>query len=227
MYDATAELQPAPLHTIHTQTVDTQGLRPSFAWRVLEEIDYGLMVVGAGGELQHANHLARQELGRERFMRMQGGRLQGQTAWHGEELLRGIQRAAQGRREMIVLRNGEQSLHVACVPLFHAFEEGGSVLLMLGRQNETHNLAITFFSRSHGLTPAEEAVLKALCDGLRVPEIASARGVSENTVRTHVRALRDKTGIHSIRGMIQRIAALPPVVPLSLSMAPRAAPHNL
>lgn len=225
MYIQTAELQPTPLHTVHT--VDKQALRPSFAWRVLDEIDYGLMVVGVEGELQHANHLGRQELARERFIRVQGGRLLGQTAWHGEELQRGIQRAAQGRREMIVLRNGEQSVHIACVPLFHAFEEGSSVLLMLGRQNETHNLAISFFSRSHGLTPAEEAVLKALCDGLRVPEIATSRGVSENTVRTHVRALRDKTGIHSIRGMIQRIAALPPLVPLSLSMAPRAAPDNL
>jgi DNA-binding NarL/FixJ family response regulator len=125
---------------------------------------------------------------------------------------------------MIVLRNGAESLHVACVPLFHAFEEGtGSVLLMLGRQSETQNLAVGFFSRSHGLTPTEEVVLKSLCDGLEVHEIATAKGVSEYTVRTHVRSLRDKTGINSIRGLIQRVAALPPVVPLSLSMAPQGA----
>jgi DNA-binding CsgD family transcriptional regulator len=224
MYINAAELQPP---TLHVHAMDREPVRASFAWRVLEEIDYGLLLVSIEGDLQHANHLARQELGRERFMRLQGGKLVGQSAFHNEEIGRGIQRAAQGRREMILLRNGEQALHVACVPLFHAFEEGSSVLLMLGRQHETHNLALTFFSRSHGLTPAEESVLKALCEGLRVPEIASARGVSENTVRTHVRALRDKTGINSIRGMIQRIAALPPVVPLSLSMAARAAPQDL
>jgi DNA-binding CsgD family transcriptional regulator len=206
------------------------GQAPSmddWAWRVLEEIDYGLIVVTVDCEVQHANHLARHELSRERFMRTQGERLLGPSAWHTEQIVRGVQRAAQGRREMIVLRNGDLVLHVACVPLFHGYEEGGSVLLMLGRQNDTGNLALTFFSRSHGLTPAEEAVLKSLCEGLRVPEIATAKGVSENTVRTHVRSLRDKTGINSIRGMVQRIANLPPVVPMTLSITPRATSHEL
>jgi DNA-binding CsgD family transcriptional regulator len=205
-----------------------RGTEPSFAWRVLEEIDYGLILVTPDGTLQHANHLARHELSRARFMRLQGSQLVGQGQSQTEEILRGVQWAANGRRQMILLRNGDETLHIACVPLFHAFEEGGgSVLLMLGRQTGTQNLAVTFFSRSHGLTPTEEAVLKSLCDGLDVHEIATAKGVSEYTVRTHVRSLRDKTGINSIRGLVQRVAALPPVVPLSLSIAPRTAIQDL
>ena len=223
MYTTAEDRSQTLLHTL------APGHGPSFdawAWRVLEEIDYGLILVGADCEVQHANHLARHELSRERFMRTQNERLLGTSSWQTEQIVRGVQRAAQGRREMILLRNGELCLHVACVPLFHGYEEGGSVLLMLGRQNDTGNLALTFFSRSHGLTPAEEAVLKSLCEGLRVPEIATAKGVSENTVRTHVRSLRDKTGINSIRGMIQRIANLPPVVPMTLSITPRTAAQD-
>ena len=197
------------------------------AWRVLEEIDYGLILVSHDGEIQHANHLARHELARERFLRLQGHRLAGATPSQTCQILGGVQRAGQGRREMIVLRHADQCLHVACVPLFHAYEEAGSVLLMLARQSDTANLALAFFSRSHRLTAVEESVLKSLCDGLRVPEIATVRGVSLHTVRTHVRSLRDKTGIHSIRGMIQRVATLPPVVPMSLTLPPRPTQDDL
>jgi DNA-binding CsgD family transcriptional regulator len=228
---ATAEdpVQQASHHSYaKVSSVPSDPLETSFAWRVLEEIDYGLLLVTPAARLQHANHLARHELSRQRFMRIEDQVLVGHTPRQTEELARGVQSAAQGRRQLIVLHNGDETLHVACVPLFHAFEEGsGSVLLMLGRQTGTQNLALTFFARSHGLTPSEEAVLKGLCDGLDVHEIAAAKGVSEYTVRTHVRSLRDKTGVNSIRGLIQRVAALPPVVPLSLSLPPRALPRDL
>jgi DNA-binding NarL/FixJ family response regulator len=178
--------------------------------------------------LQHANHLARHELCRARVLRVEAQRLVSHAALPTEELQRGIRAAAQGRRQLLTLRNGDLSLPIACVPLFQPFEgAGGSVLVMLARQVGTQNLNVTFFSRSHGLTPAEEGVLKALCDGLEVHEIAAANGVSESTVRTQVRSLRDKTGINSIRLLVQRVAALPPVVPMSLTVQPpwAAQPH--
>ena len=119
---------------------------------------------------------------------------------------------------MINLRHGGETLPVACVPLFHPFEgESASVLLLLGRQIGTQNLAVTFFARSHELTPAEECVLRALCNGMDVQDIAAANGVCESTVRTQVRSLRDKTQSTSIRLLVQRVAALPPVVPVSLA----------
>lgn len=192
---------------------------PDFAWRVLEEIDYGLIVVGADGQLQHANHLGRHELARGRFLRMAVNQVAGGSAPQTVEVLRAIGSAAQGRRQMLMLRSGNDTLPVACVPLQGGHAEQGTVLLMLGRQADTRNLNLTFFSRTHGLTPTEEAVLKALCEGLDVQDIASAHGVSVCTVRTQVRALRLKTGAGSIRLLVQRVAALPPLVPMSLAAA--------
>jgi DNA-binding CsgD family transcriptional regulator len=91
------------------------------------------------------------------------------------------------------------------------------VLLMLGRRAESQRLAITFFARSHGLTPAEENVLRGLCAGHSVNDIARGNGTTEGTVRTQIRTLRDKTAAPSIRVLLQRVAALPPVVPVSLA----------
>lgn len=198
-----------------------------FAWRVLEEIDYGLILVSPQGRLQHANHLARHELARARFLCIDAGMVASHNAEQNAEVTHGIRWAARGRRQMLNLRHGKETLAVACVPLFQPFEgESASVLLMLARQAGTQNLAVTFFARTHRLTPAEEVVLKALCDGHEVQEIATANGVCQSTVRTQVRALRDKTSSASIRLLVQRVAALPPVVPVCLAMNGRTATQS-
>lgn len=223
MYIATEEFKPpAPSGWTARRTERTP--EPDFAWRVLEEIDYGLILVSPAGEIQHANHLARHELARARFLRAEHGVVAGQGAEQTGDIMRGVRWAARGRRQMLNLQNGKDTLPVACVPLFQPFEgESASVLLMLARQTGTQNLAVTFFARTHGLTPAEETVLRALCDGLEVQDIATANGVCESTIRTQVRALRDKTSSASIRLLVQRVAALPPVVPVCLAMNSRAA----
>lgn len=190
---------------------------PEFAWRVLEEIDYGLILVDPEGAVQHANHLARHELAQARFLLVDAGTVTSQSLLQRDEVARGIRLAARGRRQMLNLRSAKESLPVACVPLFQPYEgESASVLLMLGRQTGMQNLALSFFAREHRLSPTEEAVLRALCDGSAVHEIAVAHGVCESTLRTQVRALRDKTDSTSIRQLVQRVAALPPVVPCGL-----------
>lgn len=202
-------------------------LGSDFAWRVLEEIDYGLIVVSPEGKVQHANHLARDELERARFLRGERDSVAGPSPQTTAEIKRGIRGAALGRRQMINLRHGAETLPVACVPLFHPFEgKSASVLLLLGRQLGTQNLAVTFFARTHELTPAEECVLRSLCDGMQVHDIAAAKGVCESTIRTQVRSLRDKTQSTSIRLLVQRVAALPPVVPVHLAMNDRLAAQS-
>jgi DNA-binding CsgD family transcriptional regulator len=198
---------------------DEPAPEADFAWRALEEIDYGLILVKPDCSLHHANHLARHELARARFLRVAGDRVVGQTPTQSDEILRAVTAAAQGRRQMLMLRSDNDTLPVACVPLFQPYEaSGGSVLLMLGRQPGIQNLNVTFFSRTHGLTPTEEAVLRALCEGLEVQDSAEAHGVSVCTVRTQVRSLRLKTGIGSMRLLVQRVASLPPMVPMSLTL---------
>jgi DNA-binding NarL/FixJ family response regulator len=223
--------------------VDT-GL--SLLWRVWDEIDYGLILATPQGNLMRANHLARHELSRGKFLRAaglreaSGGRWDGGASYHADALIQagsaaatkelhaGIRAAAAGRRQMLTLRHGEESMPLACVPLREPFDTpfdkptgpaGGAVLLMLARQPETQNLALYFFARSHGLTAAEEGVLRGLCQGLNASKIAVANGVAESTVRTQIGAVRSKTGCHSVRLLALRVAALPPVVSVALSHA--------
>jgi DNA-binding CsgD family transcriptional regulator len=183
------------------------------AWRVLEEIDYGMILLSATGELQHANQLGWSELSRQRFLRVEEGQVVGETAALTQELRRGLQAAAVGRRHMLMLRDGGDVLPVTCVPLMPGEGSATPVLLMLARQSATRNLNVGFFSRTHGLTAAEESVLRHLCEGLQVKEIARVKGITPSTVRTHLRSLREKTGLRHIRLLAQRVAMLPPMLP--------------
>jgi DNA-binding CsgD family transcriptional regulator len=183
------------------------------AWRVLEEIDYGLILLSASGAFQHANQLGCDELARARFLHVDNGQVLGENPAITQELRRGLQAAAQGRRHMLMLREGGDLLPVTCVPLMPTEGQDTPVLLMLARQTNTRNLNVGFFSRTHGLTAAEESVLQHLCEGLQVKEIARAKGVTPSTVRTHLRSLREKTGLRHIRLLAQRVAMLPPMLP--------------
>lgn len=239
MYDATP-IEPDYSSGFGPQTPGTQpGIHADSLWRVLDEIneiDDGLILVDGNGLIQHANHLARHELARGQFLCLVQTGDQARAAAHGApqgqlqaldqlpeevnaQLLRGIQGATQGLRQMLTLRRDGESLPVACVPLFQRFEgQAASVLVMLGRQSATPNLALTFFAREHSLSQAEECLLRGLCKGQKIPDIAVAHGVAESTIRTQIRSLREKTQCHSIRLLVQQVAALPPVVPVSLTV---------
>ncbi len=49
----------------------------------------------------------------------------------------------------------------------------------------------------HGLTPREADILMLIAQGRRAPEMTDALGVSMGTVRTHVKHLYTKLGVHS------------------------------
>ncbi len=202
-------------HQIPVKTEKADDLHPSFVLRLLDEIDYGLVLVNAQGHIQHANHLARHELATGRLLFSgHGGGIVGSTAALTDQLMAAIHGAVQGRRRLLYLTHGEHNMPVAVIPLVHALEgPSTTVMLVMARQRVGDNLALQMFAREHCLTPTEESVLRALCDGRDVDEIATQHGVAESTVRTQVRSLRDKTGANGIRQLVQRVLALPPVVP--------------
>jgi DNA-binding CsgD family transcriptional regulator len=68
------------------------------------------------------------------------------------------------------------------------------------------------YAREHRLSPSEEQVLGALCEGCSPNAIAARNGVKIATVRTQIANIRAKTGAESIRDLVQQVAVLPPLV---------------
>jgi DNA-binding CsgD family transcriptional regulator len=201
------------------------GLEQALLLRVLDEVDYGVLVIDGKGRLRHANHLARHEMISARLIMNHGNTLLGVTTDFTVQIQQALEQALRGQRRLVSLRSASRELSLAFIPLSHPLEtDEPSVLVLLSRQSACENLAVRMFARSQNLSPSEESVLMGLCRGLSIPDIAAEHGVVQSTVRSQIKALREKTGCPSIRLMMQRVNSLPPVVPALRIVSPM--PHN-
>lgn len=84
-------------------------------------------------------------------------------------------------------------------------EETGPLFLLsivdLGFDGE----AIILFRDTFGLTEAESRVAVLLASGLRLPDIASERNVTIDTVRTQIKAIKSKTSVRDIPALVRLI----------------------
>jgi DNA-binding CsgD family transcriptional regulator len=205
------------------ETIDP-GLDPLL--RVIDEIDYGILVINAQGEILQVNHLARHELLTGHLMASVNNRLTGRSTALCEQIEQGLEHACRGQRKLVFLDGGRGDMPVVFVPLTHPLEtDSPTVLVLLTRQSACDNLAVRMYARAQRLSPSEESVMIGLCRGLEVSDIARENGVAQSTVRSQVKSLREKTGCSSIRRLIHRIHSLPPVVPALRIVAPMR--HNI
>lgn len=187
-------------------------------WRwltaMLDEVDYGMLLVVQQSLVMHANHVARAEMDAAHPLQIVGAELRARRPQDVAPLFEAITLAARkGLRKLLTLNEGAQRLSVAIVPLGGSgMAEGGATLLMFGRRQVCEDLSAQSFALAHGLTPAETAVLKGLCAGECPTDIARRQGVAISTVRTQISSIRGKTGADSIRELVRQVATLPPLV---------------
>lgn len=181
----------------------------------LDHVGRGMLLVGEGARVLHANRLARLAMdtpdGPAYPLHVVDGRLRPRCARDTAALDTAIDGAVRrGLRRLVCLAEG--ALPVAVLPL--EAEGLSAALLSLPReaQAQTRDLALHGFARQHGLTEAETAVLEALATGDMPTEIARRKGVCLSTVRTQISQLRHKTGTRSIRALVERVAGLPPMM---------------
>lgn len=183
--------------------------------RMLDEIDYGMLLVGDDTELRYLNHAARVELDGAHPLQLQGKSLRAQRPQDAAPLHEALAAAQRGLRKLVTLGEGEHRVSISVVPLAGAGAEGRDgllTLLVLGKRQVCEQLSVQGYARGVGLTPAETRVLEQLCAGVRPAEIARRAGVKIATIRTQIGTARAKTGSSSIREMVSLVAVLPPLV---------------
>ena len=180
---------------------------------MLDEIDYGMLLVADERTVLHANHVARAELDHEHPLQLLGMELRVRQAQDLVPLRDALAAARERRmRRLLSLGQAAQRVSVAVVPLPAAPGEAPLTLLMFGKRHVCEALSAHWFAREHGLTPAEARVLAALCEGELPVRIAAAQGVAISTVRTQIGSIRAKTSAGSIRALVRQVAVLPPLV---------------
>jgi len=166
-----------------------------------------LLIVDLMGRLIHANRIAHLELATSRTLHLKCGLITATAYSEHEALCAALDKASQGKRSMVRLAHQL----VIVMPLLDA---GQFIALKLERVSLCEHTVLELFARHHRLSPTEERVLRELCEGLEVPDVAQALGVAISTVRSHVRSLCHKTTTRSIRQLVERIARLPALAAL-------------
>jgi DNA-binding CsgD family transcriptional regulator len=184
---------------------------------MLDQVDHPMVLLADDQTVLHANRAAELELnptGGGHPLKWQGGRLTAtQTDDVGELAEAMLSARTRGIRKLLTLGQKENRVSVAVMSLPGlSGDANGAVLLVLGRRRVCGDLSVFWFARSHGLTQAESMVLQSLCKGLGPTEIAAEHVVAISTVRTQLAAIRSKTGVSSLRGLVNEVACLPPLM---------------
>ncbi|MBV8123988.1 MAG: helix-turn-helix transcriptional regulator [Burkholderiaceae bacterium] len=179
---------------------------------ILEELDYGVLLVNSFGTLMHSNLAARRTMDEQYPVQIHDGMLRPVHEADQVPFFEALQRAeTEGRRCLLRLGEGTHRRNVVVVPLNNQVNQA-AVLLVLERRQLCADLAAQWFALRYGLTPTETEVLKSLSDGARPAEVAKLQGVAISTVRTQIQSIRSKSGAQSIGELMRQLAVLPPLM---------------
>ncbi len=181
---------------------------------MLDEIDYGVLLLGDGAQVLHLNHAARCELDAQHPLQLLGRQLRARDMADVVRLHDALQAAMQrGLRRLLMLGQGEHRMAVAVVPLRATGQAGpAATQLSMGKRQMCGGLGVQWFARSHDLTLAETRVLEALSEGVQPNDIALRHGVGIATIRSQIASIRLKTRSDSIGALVRQVAVLPPLV---------------
>ena len=203
--------QPSPALPEHRRTA-----------QMLDEIDYGMLLLDGEARVRHVNQPARRDMDEDHPLQLLGDELRTRRPADMALLREAVANAAQrGLRRLLRLGAGRDQVSLAVVPLPALDAESEhAVLLLLGKRRVCEELTVDWYARSHGLTMAETAVIKGLCADLTPQEIATRQGVGLATIRTQIGSIRNKTGTSSIKALVRQVAMLPPLVGALRATAP-------
>lgn len=184
--------------------------------RMLDEMEYGMLLVEDDGRLRYSNALGRDELGDGGPLALAGGIVTSSNPRQRAALRHALDDAFRGRRQLLSFPSGAASASIAVTPILDGDDFGGRgttryALLVFGKRPDATNLSLDFFARAHGLTGAESAVMALLAHGHDPADIAARQSVAISTIRSQIASVRAKTRTGSIRELLDRVAMLPPI----------------
>lgn len=188
---------------------------------LLNALSFGTVFLDRRGEIRFANRCASAILDEQDGLCVdRTGRLQAFDRSGDAALQQGILAVALGgvtteRTVAIARPSGKASYGVTICrpPRRDADPTAGGALLFLTDPDRNARPSAEALSGLFGLTPAEQRVAQALCAGLAPKAIAGALNVSENTVKSHLKAIFLKTGAVSQADFQRIVSALIPPLP--------------
>ena len=187
----------------------------------LDRLERGVVVTDAGGAVRYANRAAERLLGDGNTIDATRGRLRAtrpaDTAALAAMIDRathtGIGRDAAAVGALALPRDDEAPLAVVAEPLAPAHGDrlgqtrGHGAILFLSDAAASSRPSPERLQSVYGLTGAEAQVAARVVDGDGLAAAAKAVGISENTAKTHLKAVFGKVGVTRQAQLVRRVIA--------------------
>ena len=196
--------------------------RQAFA-AVIDSIPTGICIVGAEGEILHANAAAKAMLKSGTPVRSEGGRLRGLGGEVTAELLGAIETAQRDEADIgahgigVPLRGPEGHPSVAHVlPLARGnirtrLVPQALAAVFINSDGPASFVNLDAVARSFEFTPAETRLTSQLMSGKALAEAATELGIGETTARTHLQNVFLKAGVARQIDLVALLNRLIPV----------------
>lgn len=185
--------------------------------RTLDWLADGVLLLGSDGAVLYAN-IAAQDIVRANdgisirrgFIEFSSGdaKLKFGAALKAIGELRDAKGAAAMHGDFLVeRRSGTARYSVSVRPLTGRMPNHGSAVALMFIHDPLvrNHVAVELLRQAFGLTPAEADVANGLRAGLSADAYARQRNVSPNTVYTHIRRIREKTGCTRMAELIRKL----------------------
>lgn len=185
---------------------------------VLDWLTEGVALVRADGTVVHANHRFDEIARRGDRLRLRKGEIEFATPQARDKFANALAAAARlrngtirnaGAIDFVAPRIGDAAPYVVSVrPLAGPGGDPArsAIAAVFVRDPQAHNAAaIPTLREIFGLTEAEASLAQALQSGMTLADYAESRRLSANTVYTHLRRVREKTGASRMPELIRKL----------------------
>jgi DNA-binding CsgD family transcriptional regulator len=190
---------------------------------MLDRFDHGVLLLSAAGHVIHANSEAERMLAARDGLSVDHGNLHAafpDDTRRLKQMLSEADRAARGAslqpRQTLRLPRADRraDLVIRVLPVApvvaSSFGAGelATIALFIHDPDRGAQPVEELIAEGLGLSQAEAAVAARIWDGESVSQAAHGLGVSPNTVKTHLKAIFEKTGVERQAGLVRRIAQM-------------------
>lgn len=185
----------------------------------LDRLPLGVIVTDARCRVRHLNWAARRLAEAGDGLLVRCGRLCAERQDDSDLLEAAIARATARRGGIstavaIARRSGRRPLALLVAPgatdCPGARSEPGALILVNDPERRASRLP-RHLSEAFALSPAEAQLAAALLDGKSLEEVAALRGISQNTVKTQMKAIFAKTETSRQADLLRRLSAVPEI----------------
>jgi len=187
----------------------------------LDHLERGVIITGPEGQLRFANRAADRLLTTGDGIDATAGRVRATQTRSAKDLSEMIYRGARtgiGQDTVAVdavsieRSDNPNPIAVVAEPLAPGHHEGlglgrreGTILFIGDSTNVP--LSVGRIAAVYGLTGAEADITASIAAGTSVASAAQARGISENTAKTHLKSVYEKIGIQRQSQLVRRVMA--------------------